>query len=253
MYKLIGLKKDMTQTFQDGWEAVPVSLVDVSKNVLAGTRGSRVVVGFGTKRRPNNSEIGIYRKLGYVPKTVVEANAEEYGGKKIGSGILRKDLLGAEVDVTGISKGKGFAGGHKRFDIKGGPKTRGQASSHRKIGSIGSQTPGRVYKGVKMPGHMGHVKVTVKNLKIVYVDTEEGIIGLSGHVPGGRNTILTIKVKKWGEMKSQEEETGGKEQSAEVSGKADKSAKATKDEADSGKIDRETVNQKKENGEGKTA
>jgi large subunit ribosomal protein L3 len=97
------------------------------------------------------------------------------------------------VDVIGVSKGKGFAGGVKRYHFAGGPKTHGQSDRHRAPGSIGSTTsPGRVFKGLKMAGHMGDERVTVQNLQVVDVNTERHVILLKGAVPGPRNGLLII-------------------------------------------------------------
>lgn len=206
MYKLIGRKKEMTQSFGEDWKLSPVVMVDISRNVLAKSSKERVWIGFGRKENPNKAQLGTFKKLGYVPAKVIETDASDYEGKSVRDSIIKKELLGAKIEVTGVSKGKGFAGGHKRFDIKGGPSTRGQSTTQRKIGSVGSQTPGRVYKGVKMPGHMGHVQVTVKNLKVVFLDEKSGIIGIKGHVPGGRNSIVTIKVREWGKPEEEKPE-----------------------------------------------
>ena len=103
------------------------------------------------------------------------------------------------VDVTGISKGKGFAGGMKRHHFSGGPKTHGQSDRARAPGSVGAgTTPGRVFKGTPMAGHMGSQTITTSNLKVVRVDTERNLILVKGSVPGSKNTILSIKESKKG-------------------------------------------------------
>jgi len=101
--------------------------------------------------------------------------------------------IGKRVDVIGNSKGKGFAGAVKRYHFKGGPKTHGQSDRHRGPGSRGSTTtPGRVYKGARGPGHMGAERVTAQNLKVMLVDGEKNLLGVSGSVPGARGGLLVI-------------------------------------------------------------
>ncbi len=102
--------------------------------------------------------------------------------------------IGEAVDVVGVSKGKGFAGGVKRYHFRGGPKTHGQSDRQRGPGSNGSTTtPGRVYKGSRRPGHMGDDRVTAQNLKVVLVDPERNLLGVRGAIPGGRNGIVMVK------------------------------------------------------------
>lgn len=108
--------------------------------------------------------------------------------------LLADEFVGKQAVVTGFSKGKGFAGAMKRWGFKGGPATRGQSTSPRQTGSIGSQTPGRVRKGKKMAGHLGNKKITIKGLKIVGLEKETAKIMVSGPVPGARNSKVNIKV-----------------------------------------------------------
>lgn len=105
-----------------------------------------------------------------------------------------EELLGKDVAVSGFSKGRGFAGGMKRYGFKGGPATRGQSTSPRQTGSIGSQTPGRVRKGKKMAGHLGNKKITVKGLKIVGFEKDNAQIMVSGPIPGARNSKVIIRL-----------------------------------------------------------
>ena len=102
--------------------------------------------------------------------------------------------VGSRVDVVGVSKGKGFAGTVKRYNFSGGPKTHGQSDRLRAPGSIGATTtPGRVFKGKKMPGHMGSDRVTSQNVQVVLVDVEKNLIGVNGSVPGPRGGLVVIK------------------------------------------------------------
>jgi large subunit ribosomal protein L3 len=118
-----------------------------------------------------------------VPVTIIKADT-----------TLDEELVDKDVVVTGKSKGKGFAGVMKKWGFKGGPATRGQSDKPRAAGSIGSQTPGRVYKGKKMAGRMGNQRVTIKGLKIVGLSKEDGEIMVSGSVPGARNSNLKVTV-----------------------------------------------------------
>ena len=102
--------------------------------------------------------------------------------------------VGDHVDITGVSKGKGFAGAVKRYHFKGGPKTHGQSDRHRAPGSRGSgTTPGRVYKGARGPGHMGAKQVTSQNITVEYVDLERNLLGVNGAVPGAKGSVVMIK------------------------------------------------------------
>lgn len=200
MYKLLGQKKDMTQVFSKDWDQVPVTLVDVNELFVVKKDDKKVWIGFGKDKKPKRADQKKYEGIKFVPKYVKEVSDESgsFGELKVGDKVSLNKLLDAEIEVTGVSKGKGFAGVHKRYDVKGGPESHGQKDNHRKIGSIGAQTPGRVFKGKKMPGHHGQYTTTIKNLKIVLVDDEERVIGIGGSVPGGRNAMLEIVVKKFG-------------------------------------------------------
>jgi large subunit ribosomal protein L3 len=123
-----------------------------------------------------------------------ETKSEDYESLELGSQIdVGMFEVGEKVNVTGISKGKGFQGGVKRYNFRGGPKTHGQSDRHRAPGSIGAgTTPGRVIKGMRMAGRMGGDKVTVKNLDVVMVDTERNLLLVKGAVPGHRNSVLLI-------------------------------------------------------------
>jgi len=118
-------------------------------------------------------------------------NSEINVGEKV---TVETFAIGERVDVIGTSKGKGFAGGVKRYGFRGGPKTHGQSDRQRAPGSRGSgTTPGRVYKGARSPGHMGHERVTVQALKVVLVDVERNLLGVHGAVPGPKGGVIMIK------------------------------------------------------------
>lgn len=112
---------------------------------------------------------------------------------KVFKNEINDELIGKEIVLWGFSKGRGFAGGMKRYGFKGGPATRGQSTSPRQSGSIGSQTPGRVRKGKRMAGHYGNKKVTIKGLKIAGIEKEASKIMVSGPVPGARNSKVNVR------------------------------------------------------------
>jgi large subunit ribosomal protein L3 len=146
-----------------------------------------------TKRltRPEQGHLKNLPKLRHLREVPVDSLDEVTVGAKFDVGMLRPGDL---VDVVGTSKGRGFAGVIKRHGFRGGPKTHGQSDRHRAPGSIGSgTTPGRVFKGMRMAGHMGNERVTVTNLRVVQVDAERHLLALQGAVPGGRNGLLLIR------------------------------------------------------------
>lgn len=193
-YGLIGQKKEMTQVFNDKGHAIPVTLVDVSECIVVGNVGSRITVGFGKKKNPTKSEVGKYKELGFVPEMIREFELSMDSNAKTGSTLIDSVELGHKVMVSSKTKGRGFQGVVKRWGFSGGPKTHGQSDRHRAPGSIGGgTTPGRVYKGKKMPGRMGGKVKTVKGLTVSYIDKEKGILGIKGAIPGHKNTFVTIR------------------------------------------------------------
>jgi large subunit ribosomal protein L3 len=188
MDAFIGTKKDMTRVFTDTNKSVPVTLVLYKGCVKAKVLNGATYIGLG-KKRNKKQEVGQYKELGYVPRKVV---------------TLKGDLdinidnfqVGDMVLVKGVTKGKGFQGVVKRYNFAGGPKTHGQSDKHRHPGSIGSgTTPGRVWKGKRMGGRMGGDTISIKNVEIVAINKEKGIVALKGAIPGGRNSLVTI-IKK---------------------------------------------------------
>lgn len=196
---IIGLKKEMTQVFMEDGTVVPVTIVDVSEVYVAAKKEveegiATVLLGKGKKKSPNKAETGKFKNLGFVPQYLKEGKVSVDGydeGKQVSADVFASQ---DKVDVTGISKGKGFQGVVKRWGFHGGPKTHGQSDRHRAPGSIGSgTTPGRVYKGKKMGGHMGDETKTVQNLRIIVVDTEHGLIAVKGSLPGSKGSLVIIK------------------------------------------------------------
>jgi len=162
-----------------------------------------VQLGFDNKKKPSKREVNHIKKAGvnYTPRFLKELRVSDLEGLELGKEVLVADILkpGDIIDVSGISKGKGYAGVVKRYHFKGGPRTHGQSDRERAPGSIGqSTTPGRVYKGKRMAGRMGHQTSTIKNLEVIEV-LEDGTLLIKGLVPGGVNSIVVIK--KRGENK----------------------------------------------------
>ncbi len=194
----------MTQVLNK-YNIVPVTVLDVTTCVVAGRveleNGRKaLLIGYGKEKKPTKPELGKYKELGYVPKKVIQVTVEpeKFETYKIGDKLENIVDKGLKVDVTGISKGKGFQGGVKRWGMKGGPKTHGQSDRHRAVGSIGTQTPGRVLKGKRMPGRMGNEKVTVKNLEVIETIESEGrtLLVLKGSVPGPNGNLVVVKLKE---------------------------------------------------------
>ena len=203
---LVGRKAGMTRVFTDAGETVPVTVIEVLPNRVTQVKaqdkdGYRAVqVTFGTRRPQLYSKAvaGHYAKASVAPgKALVEfrLSANETSELKAGSEI-KADLFkaGEPVDVTGTTIGKGFAGTMKRHNFGGLPATHGVSVSHRSPGSIGQrQTPGRVFKGRRMSGHMGVVRRTTENLRVVEVDLERNLLLIRGAVPGAEGGQVIVR------------------------------------------------------------
>lgn len=197
---IIGRKISMTQVFgQDGRvdsvtaiEAGPCFVIQIKRVEKEGY--DAVQLGFGEAKRLNQPLKGHLKKLGML-KHLREFKASDIESIEIGHKVdVSIFKAGDVVDVSGISKGKGFAGVVKRHHFSGGPKTHGQSDRHRAPGSIGATTtPGRVLKGKRMAGHMGNERVTVRRLKVVEADPERNLLLVRGAVPGARNGLVTIR------------------------------------------------------------
>jgi len=197
---LLGTKVGMTQVFTSTGEARGVTVVEAGPCVIvqikteANDGYNAIQVGFGAVKRMNEPMKGHVKRLGQF-RWLREFRVEDPNGYELGQ------KLGAELfeegdilDVVGRSKGRGFAGGVKRHHFHGGPKTHGQSDKHRSPGSIGSgTTPGRVRKGLRMAGHMGDERVTVKNIRVFESDPARGVVLLEGSVPGGVNGLVHLK------------------------------------------------------------
>ncbi|MEJ2528507.1 MAG: 50S ribosomal protein L3 [Gammaproteobacteria bacterium] len=207
---LIGRKVGMTRVFTEAGTSVPVTVIEAEPNVVTqlrtaekdGYNAFQVTTGSRKASRVNKAEAGHFAKAGVeAGRGLWEFRLEEGEGEDIavGSG-LKVDLFtqGQIVDVCGVSKGKGFQGGVKRHNFHMQDATHGNSLSHRAPGSIGQcQTPGRVFKGKKMAGHMGSERVTTQNIEVVRVDLERNLLLVKGAVPGanGGDVIVTPAVK----------------------------------------------------------
>ena len=200
---LLGRKLGMTQVFDKQGQIHGVTVIEagpivVSQLKTAAKDGYEAVqVAYGTRKRVNKPARGHLKKLGdfrLLREFRVLGDGEYSVGDKVGVELFDE---GDIVDVTGVSRGRGFAGGVKRWNFSGGPKTHGQSDRHRAPGSIGSgTTPGRVYKGQKMAGHMGSVQVTSKNLRVIAKDEAKGLLMIAGAVPGATNATVTVRRAK---------------------------------------------------------
>ena len=207
---LVGPKAGMTRVFTDAGEAVSVTVIEAMPNRITQVRtvdndGYRALqVAFGDRKAShlNKPQTGHYAKVKVAPgESLVEFRLSGEEGKDLqAGGELKVDLFSAGqiVDVTGTTTGKGFTGTMKRHNFAGGMASHGASVSHRVPGSIGQrQTPGRVFPGKRMSGHMGVVRRTIENLKIVRVDAERNLLLVSGAVPGapGGQVIVRPSVK----------------------------------------------------------
>jgi large subunit ribosomal protein L3 len=198
---LIGRKLGMTQMFDESGVVHPVTVIECGPNVITQVKSTdsdgyeAVQLGFGIDKRLTKPEQGHRKSSGYMSRTLREVKADDVSEYEVGQ-VLKADTFntGELVDITGTSKGRGFQGGVKRHGFAGGSKTHGQSDRWRAPGSIGSSaTPGRVFKGLKMAGHMGVDKVTVQNLKVLRVDVDRNILLVQGSVPGPNNGTVMIR------------------------------------------------------------
>lgn len=206
MKALITRKVGMTSTIAEDGILQAITLLSAGPNVVTQVKTTEtdgynaVQVGFeaAKENNVNKAQQGHFKAVETLPKIIREFRVPEITedlkvGNKINAEVFS---IGDEVDVTGTSKGKGWAGTIKRHNFHRQRKTHGGKGNTRKVGSIGSMYPQHIFKGKKMAGQMGYEQVTVKNLKVAYVDAENGIIGVTGAVPGPRKGIVVIKEAK---------------------------------------------------------
>ena len=203
---LIGRKRGMTRVFTEQGDSIPVTVIEVSPNRVTQVKTvetdgySALQVTIGSKRNSlvTKPEAGHYSKAGVeAGEGLWELRLEDTEGADLETGAelnVEQFETGQKVDVTGTSIGKGFAGAVKRHNFAMQDATHGNSLSHRAPGSIGQcQTPGRVFKGKKMAGHMGDARVTTQNLEVVKIDTERNLLLIKGAVPGAKNGQVTVR------------------------------------------------------------
>jgi large subunit ribosomal protein L3 len=201
---LLGKKLGMTQVWDENNKLVPVTVVEITPNVVTQLRTQEidgylaVQIAYGQidPRKANKPATGHFEKAGVTPRRhLTEVRTSDAGDYSLGQEIA-VDIFtpGQLVDVVGTSKGKGFAGVMKRHNFKGVSASHGSHRNHRKPGSIGaSSTPSRVFKGMRMAGRMGGDRVTVLNLKVHAVDLDKGLLLVKGAVPGARGRIVFVR------------------------------------------------------------
>ena len=196
----LGKKIGMTQIFREDGRVVPVTVIQAGPCVVTQVKTKEtdgyeaVQLGFGDVKRRNKPESGHLknsRLSRYLREVATDGTNAFEVGQTIGVDIFE---AGEKVDVIGTSKGRGFAGVMKRWNFGGGPRTHGQSDRARAPGSIGGgTTPGKVYKGLKMGGHMGNRRITVKGLEIIEIDTERNLLLVKGGIPGATNSLVQIR------------------------------------------------------------
>ena len=196
----LGKKIGMTQIFREDGRVVPVTVIQAGPCVVTQVKTKEtdgyeaVQLGFGDVKRRNKPESGHLknsRLSRYLREVATDGTNAFEVGQTIGVDIFE---AGEKVDVIGTSKGRGFAGVMKRWNFRGGPRTHGQSDRARAPGSIGGgTTPGKVYKGLKMGGHMGNRRITVKGLEIIEIDTERNLLLVKGGIPGATNSLVQIR------------------------------------------------------------
>ncbi len=200
MKTLLGTKIGMTQIIGEDGAAVPVTLVKAGPVTVTQVKSvekdgyNAVQVAYGEGKNLSNAVSGHVKAAKVTPKVIREIRVDELGEYKVGDAFdVTVFSVGDVVDVTGTSKGKGFAGTIKRHNYHRQRKTHGGKGNTRKVGSIGSMYPQKIFKGKTMAGRMGNEQVTVKNLVVAYVDADLGLIGVKGAVPGPRKGIVRVK------------------------------------------------------------
>jgi len=202
---LLGMKLGMTQVWDENGKVVPVTVIEVSPNVVTqirtpevdGYSAVQIAAGQIDPRKVNQPSAGHFAKAGVTPRRhLTEVRTADAADYALGQELTLDTTFeaGQKIDVVGTSKGKGFAGVMKRHNFKGVGASHGAHRNHRKAGSIGgAATPGRVFKGHRMAGRMGTDRVTVQNLTVQAIDAEKGLLLVKGAVPGGRGRLVFVR------------------------------------------------------------
>jgi len=199
MKALLGTKIGMTQIIGEDGVVTPVTLIQAGPVTVTQVKSvetdgyNAVQVAYGAGKNLSKAVAGHVKPAGVTPKEIREFRVDDLGEVKVGDAWdVTEFELGDIVDATGISKGKGFAGTIKRHNFKRHRKTHGGKGNTRKVGSIGSMYPQKIFKGKRMPGRMGAEQVTVKNLKVAYISAEDNLIGVKGAVPGPKKGLIVL-------------------------------------------------------------
>ena len=205
MQVILGTKIGMTQIIGDDGVVTPVTILEAGPTTVTQVKTvesdgyNAVQLGYGQGKNLSKSVSGHVKKAGenINPKILKEFRTEKEPEVSLGDVLTVENFaLGDKVSVTGISKGKGFAGTVKRWNFQESRNTHGFKGDIRKVGSIGSMYPQKVFKGKRMPGRMGHDQVTVKNLVVAFIDKENNLLGLKGAVPGPKKGIVSVEGKE---------------------------------------------------------
>lgn len=203
MQVIIGTKVGMTQIIGEDGVVTPITVLKADPATVTQIKTvesdgyNAVQLGSGLGKNLSKPVAGHVKKAGVASKTLREFRTDAAPELKLGDQITVAEFaVGDKVTVTGTSKGKGFAGTVKRWNFNESRNTHGFQGNIRRVGSIGSMYPQKVFKGKKMPGRMGHDTVTVKNLVVAYVDADKGLLGLKGAVPGPRKGIVMVEGNK---------------------------------------------------------
>ncbi|MEZ2121699.1 MULTISPECIES: 50S ribosomal protein L3 [unclassified Corynebacterium] len=201
---ILGTKLGMTQVFDDDNRVVPVTVVEAGPCVVTqirtiendGYNAIQIAYGDIDPRKANKPAGGHFKKAGVTPRRhVAEIRMDDVSGYELGQDVTVDIFEGITfVDVTGTSKGKGYAGAMKRHGFAGQGASHGNQAAHRRVGGIGAcATPGRVFKGTRMAGRMGNERVTTQNLKVQKIDADANLLLIKGAIPGVRGGVVTVK------------------------------------------------------------
>ena len=205
MQVIIGTKIGMTQIIGEDGIVTPVTVLQAGPATVTQIKTvesdgyNAVQLGFGQGKNLSKSVSGHVKKAGekLAPKVLKEFRTKSEPELKVGDTLTVESFnLGDKVTITGTSKGKGFAGTVKRWNFNESRNTHGFKGNIRRVGSIGSMYPQKVFKGKRMPGRMGHDQVTVKNLVVAYIDKENNLLGVKGAVPGPKKGVVTVEGKE---------------------------------------------------------
>ena len=205
MKALLGTKIGMTQIIGEDGVTTPVTLIQAGPVTVTQVKSvetdgyNAVQVAYGEGKNLSKAEAGHVKSAGVTPKEIREFRVDDLGEIKVGdSWNVTEFELGDMVDATGISKGKGWACTIKRHNFKRHRKTHGGKGNTRRVGSIGSMYPQKIFKGKRMAGHMGAERVTVQNLRVAYLSAEDNLIGVKGAIPGPKKGTIVINISKKG-------------------------------------------------------